>query len=502
MSSLVRTRRPLATAERAPVVLPGFLRGALLALAGFAVAGYVASMPAARDGLDFMWLVPLSFAFCAVIFAHIIDYHRGGVGLKVLYTIIVIRYLVSPALIVSTQGRVTPLMVAASASGYRFSTVATVVELFVCCTTISLTWPRVSRRLAASTPVGPTTGRHGGSALTIGGVLVVGLLAAIIRMRGLERVTSSFGFLMLTKKYGGGVVDSFSVTAIQVLKSFLFVGVAALCERGYLVKRNPLWFLAAALVAFLNVTTYFGYNRSIIVQTAIATIVTLVYLFPALRRYVVLALVPVSGAVVYSLITLKQFGVSAASGQVSDQLSIDKVSQTLETYVNGAWPLATGYDAATAMSGQVGFLTFLRTYSDNFFLFKVPHFTLPNDLLNGVPSVIDLYQSYTWPAQGAMLPLSSEMWFYGGRMLGPLLLVAGNALAFYLLVQIEVRAKSAVGAQQKFLYSWLGALFGLAMCYCLVTIWWSFSKFAFFLAIVFWINNRIVLRRPPGRVGR
>ena len=80
------------------------------------------------------------------------------------------------------------------------------------------------------------------------------------------------------------------------------------------MKKNPLWFLVAAAIAFLNVTTYFGYNRSIIVQTAIATIVTLVYLFPTLRRYVVVALAPVSAAVLYSLITLKQFGVSATSG--------------------------------------------------------------------------------------------------------------------------------------------------------------------------------------------
>ena len=476
------------------ILLPGFARTSVLSFSGFGVTAYVAGTPASRPGLELMWLVPLSFAVCVVVFTHIVDYHRGGVGLKVLYAIVVIRYLVSPALIVATRGRVSPAMVAASASGYRFSTLVTVAELVVCCTTISVAWPRVSRRLAERPPRRATV-RQQGSALTIGGVVIVALLAAVVRVRGFNGVTSSFGFLMLTTRYRDGPVDSFSVTAVQVAKSFLFVGLAVGCARAYVAKRNPLWFLLAAGLAFVNITTYFGYNRSIIVETGIATIVTLVYLFPPFRRLVVAVLAPVGMAVVYSLVTLKQFGVSATSGQIGSRVSIDDLSRTIETYVNGAWPLATSYDAASAMSGRVGASTLIRSYTDNFFLFKVPHFTLPNDLLSGVPSVVDLYQSFTWPAQGAMLPLSGEMWFYGGAALGPFFVVAGNALVFYLLVQIELRSKLAAGAQNKFIYSWLGALFGLAMCYCLITIWWSFSKFAFFLAILFWLNNRVVLRR-------
>ncbi len=494
MSSVTKTRSPGAVNATGAAVRPAFLVGAVLALAGLADAGYVASLPTARDGLAQLWLVPMAFAACSLLFWQIIDYARAGVGLKVLYAIIVVRYLVSPALIASTGGRVGSLMVAASASGYRFAIAVTVAELVICCLTISLSWPRVTRRLAARPPK-PATLRQQRSGLTIGGLLLATALALVIQHRGLERVTASFGFLMLTTKYTSEPVDSFSVTAIQVMKSFLFVGIAVWCHRNYQVKKNPLWFVAAALVAVVNVSTYFGYNRSIILQTAIATIVTLVYLFPTLRRYVIAALVPVSAAVLYSLITLKQFGVSATSGQLGSRLSLDKLSNTFETYVNGPWPLATAYDAATAMSGHVGVLTVVRSYTDNFFLFKVPGFTVPNNLLNGVPSVVNLYQAFTWPARGAMLPMSGEMWFYGGRILGPAFIVLGNALAFYLLIQVEVRSRYALGAQNRFLYSWLAALFGLAMCYCLITIWWSFSKFAFFLIIVFWINNRVVLRR-------
>lgn len=488
-----------ATSPSAHLVGARLTSGLVLGSAGIATTAYVASSPPPRDGLEFMWLVPLAFTCCAVIFSHIIPYHRGGVGLKVLYCIIVIRYLVSPALIVATRGEVSSFMRSASASGYRFSTAVTVAELFVCCATISFAYKRVSQGLG-SRPPEPRSSSRDRSTLTVGGVLMIVLMAAILARRGLEDVMSTFGFLMLTERYNEAVVDSYSVTAIQVLKSFVFVGMAALCQRRFVLHGNHFWFLLAASLALLNVTTYFGYNRSLVLQTAIATIATLVYLFPSFRRAIALALVPVSGLVLYSLITLKQFGVSAGSGQVSEQLSTRTLSHTLETYVNGAWSLATAYDAAGHTLSRVDIDVIARTYTDNFFLFKVPYFTWPNDLLAGVPSVIDLYQGWTGPDLGAMLPLSAEMWFYGGDILGPLVILVGNVLAFYLLVLVEVRSKYAAGAQRRFLYCWSATLFGLTMCYGLVTLWWSFSKFALFLIVVFWVNNRLVLRRTTERV--
>jgi hypothetical protein len=475
---------------------PGFSVGSVLALAGVLVAAYTGIMPTARDGLQLMWLVPLTFAVCAVAFSRVIGYHKGGVGLKILYAIIVLRYLVLPALISATHGRLGPLMVKASADGYRFSTTVTIVELIICCATISVAWPRI-RRHQATRPAASRKGMGAGSELTSGGLILVVLLLVVILVRGIDGVTSSFGFLLKTQRTKATVVDSYAIIAIQVVKSFLFVVAASWCARKYASSKKPVWVIAATAAALLNISTYFGYNRSQILQTAIATTLTLVYLFPTFRRYVYIALVPVAGGVLLSLVALKQFGVSAFGGGLTKKITLDSLSQNLESYVNGPWPLATAYDAATAMSSHVNALTVLRTYTDNFFLFKVPGLMWPNDLLNGTPSVLDLYHAATAPAQGAMLPLSGEMWFYGGALLGPLLLLAGNVLAIGLLVYVDVRSTVVIGAHRRFYYYWMASLCGLIMCYDLITIWWSFSKFAFFLAIVFWLNNRRLWRPKP-----
>lgn len=468
---------------------PGFPAGSAVAVAGVLVAVFTAVMPAARDGLQLMWLIPLSFAVCGFAFSWIIGYHAGGVGLKILYAVMVLRYLALPALISATRGRLGRLMIRASADGYRFATAVTIVELVVCCLTIGFAWPRVRRRHMTRSPA-RTGGLGEGSDLTAGGVTIVVLLFVIILARGVDGVTSSFNFLMKTQRTVATGVDSYAIVALQVVKSFLFVVAATWCAKRYEGTKKLPWVLTATVVALLNVSTYFGYNRSQILQTAIATTLTLVYLFPTFRRYVYLALIPVAGGVLFSLAALKQFGVSAFGGGLAKKMTLDSLSQNLESYVNGPWPLATAYDAATTAARHVNGLTVLRTYTDNFFLFKVPGLSWPNDVLNGIPSVLDLYHAATAPAQGAMLPLSGEMWFYGGQLLGPLLLVGGNVLAIYLLVYVDVRSTFVVGTHRRFFYYWMASLCGLTMCYDLITIWWSFSKFAFFLAILFWLNNR------------
>jgi hypothetical protein len=70
-------------------------------------------------------------------------------------------------------------------------------------------------------------------------------------------------------------------------------------------------------------------------------------------------------------------------------------------------------------------------------------------------------------------------------------------LAIVLLVYVDVRSTVVIGAHRRFFYHWMASLCGLIMCYDLITIWWSFSKFAFFLAIVFWLNNRPLWRPKP-----
>lgn len=492
MKALATTVR---SESRTAVSKPGNAAGMILLITlGIAAAVYVGGVPAPRPGLDLLWLLPASFSLAVGLFGRIIPYHRGGVGLKVMYLIILVRYILSPVLITASSGELPLLAVPASADGYNFAVVAMMAELLVYCAVIRAFW---QKRLSAL-EVRHTALRDHMPApvdgVTLGGLLLTSALLLVVASRGLTSLQSSMGFLLLTEKYEEIPVDSYAIIAVQAIKSFLFVGIAVACQRRYRARGGVWWFVIAACAALLNVSVYFGYNRSLVLQTAIATFVTMAFLFPRQRAATAAFLVPIAAGILYSMITLKQFATSVNNGPVQGQTTAS-ISGVIETYVGGPWPLATAFDAASSIPSPVGLLTIARTYTDNIFVFKIPGLTWPNDVLAGVPSIIDLYQAHTWPALGAMLPLGGEMWFYGGDLLGPFLILLSPALISRLLVECEARARMSMTAQNVFVFTWLAALLGLAMCYCSTTLVWSISKFALFLALMFWVNNRIVLRK-------
>jgi hypothetical protein len=459
-----------------------------IALVGLIAMLFVGLNPQPREGLEFLWLLPLSFAICLLLFSKIIDCHKGGVGLKILYVIIIIRYIVSPVLITVTKEVTGSLWIFPSSDGYHFAIAISIVELFVCCITIKYFWEKCYKNIRVTVESNNKSNQN--ISLTFGGLLIISILMIIILSRGLEGVLSSFGFLMLKGKYTVEYVDNYAVVTIQVLKSFIFICIVSWAFKKYQKKNNILWMLVACVAAFFNVTTYFGYNRSLIFQTAAASIFTLYAAFPKMKKTITLMIVPVVVAVLYSLITIKQFGLSAQSVSLFNLASLKNWSNTIESYVNGMWPLASSFDAANALRYKMTLFTVLRDITDNFFLFKVPGFMWVNNGLSDITSTVQLYNTYTFPATGSMIPLAGQMWFYGGFILGPFLTIAANVLVIYLLVKFEIISKLQKNIQTTFLYSWLASLFGLIMCYCLITLWWSMSKFAFFLIIVFWINNK------------
>lgn len=458
-----------------------------LSLIGVAAMLFIALRPEPRDGLRLLWLLPFTFSICILFFSKIIDYHKDGVGLKILYSIILIRYILSPVLIAITDGAVGNGWIGSSSEGYQFAVLVSVIELLICCLTISLCWRKYFPKFQAQA----FNDRDVTKSLTIGGLFLILMGIVLVFVRGIEGVASTFGFLLLDNKYQADYVDSYSIVYVQVIKSFLFVCILVWANKNYKKTNLFLWPLIAGIATFLNISTYFGYNRSSIFETAVASIFTLYAAFPKLKRVFTILLVPVAAGVLFSLILIKQFGVNTQTVGQFDFLSLSGVSNTLEIYTNGMWPLATSYDAVSWLQNRISPFTPVKDTTDNFYLFKVPGFTVFNDWLSDIDTSTQLYQIYTLP--GTVLPLSGQMMFYGGFVFGPLFALMANILAFYLLTFCELKSKLVNSLQGKFTYLWLASLLGLTMCYNWTIIWWSVSKFMFFLVIVFWINNHIVL---------
>ncbi|WP_201007491.1 hypothetical protein, partial [Paenibacillus glycanilyticus] len=118
-----------------------------LIMISFVEAAYIAFQTAPRDGLEYMWLIPFIFGLALIIFGDIIEYHKGGVGFKVLYSVEIIRYLIQPYLILITNGTLAAnRMPNAEPESYKFSIIIYCIELLMTCIAIRKWYPKYSRK--------------------------------------------------------------------------------------------------------------------------------------------------------------------------------------------------------------------------------------------------------------------------------------------------------------------------------------------------------------------
>ena len=108
---------------------------------GLVCTGIIAFLNVVADGLTGLFLLPLSFSIAVVFSNNTLGYAKDSFGLLILYSLIILRYLVSPVLI-ALSGTLVP-NVSTSAMGLQFAIFIMIVEIFVVVTAINSTWKPV-----------------------------------------------------------------------------------------------------------------------------------------------------------------------------------------------------------------------------------------------------------------------------------------------------------------------------------------------------------------------
>src|SRR5262249_28112316 len=118
-------------------------------------------------------------------------------------------------------------------------------------------------------------------------------------------------------------------------------------------SRNFYLFLVLAILSgIFNFITYFGSNRSFIVETAITTIAMIIFTFPEYRRRILTVTLPIAAVIIVSMFVKKQFGVDSTSELSSSTLSAQAISNIIEEYVNGLWTVARSYQSSLNLTSM------------------------------------------------------------------------------------------------------------------------------------------------------
>lgn len=458
---------------------------AVLAVVAFIESYYIYSKATPRNGLELLFIVPLFFAFCILAFGKtILPYQEKGIGLKIYYTIILVRYLIQPFLIILSNGHLNNRMPEAREDSYPVAILIYGIELFIACIVIKQWFPIYVRKykkeyIAKKQIPLNSYGKN---------VLIVFSLFLLIRFNSWMPGLKILGL----KEPISTIAVVFDATIFNCLKVFVFIFLLIEAKKHSNNKINfQIYFGLAFIAAIFNFISYFGSNRSFIYETAIATITILIAIYPQYKKKILVVLLPLSLAIMIISYVNKQFSKENASTFQSQDSKV-VTSNIVEEYANGFWTVARSYQASIGISSKTSLEAFIKDFSDGVSgLADLPGFKTINESLSDLRSSSDVFKDSLKQRddRGQMLSLSGGFLIIGGDLLGWPFLIIGNYLMIMLLVKMDVASKFIKDLYYKYMYIWMSILMGLVHCYCLQTIVFCWSKFILFYWIVLFVNR-------------
>lgn len=441
-----------------------------------------------RSGLELLYLLPLIFGLFTLLLSHYNIYQNSGIALKIYLAIMLIRYILVPLLISITKGKynaspITMPMISVSVEAYQYSILLLILDLVVSFSCIYI----FSKNLYKRGYKESFYNYRYNTRTSLFGIVALLLIIAFLFTRDLKEVFSLFTFFTINEKYENPSTDAFGILAISTIKMFIFLRITTMCVNKYNKTKNRKWVLLAFIIGFFNMAIFFGYNRSFVLQTGIATIYVLYSAFPKYRKIMISLMVPLCATILISMIFIKQFGVSFTESSISEQTNLSEISNTIECYVGGPWSLASGYDAYIHNININPVETFIKDFIHNNFLSYLPGLEFLLKVFDNAISSPVIHQIYTKSYQ--MIPLSANTMFYGGKIGGIIISIIFNILFMKILVINDYKSKWSRDISKKYIYTLIAILFSFTMCYTWVTLLWSFSKNMLFISLLIYINQ-------------
>lgn len=197
--------------------------------------------------------------------------------------------------------------------------------------------------------------------------------------------------------------------------------------------RNPVYISIAIMLGLFNILSYFGKNRSFIVETAITTIYLFILTFPRYKKVILTSFTPVALLIIGFTFITKQFGVENISEynvSVSSKDIILEYSNIIEEYVNGLWTVARSYQASLNLPWELSLSSFVKDIMDGISGLKDLPFLKTNlfPLTDSLLSSSDIFKLSlkTHFEYAQMLSFSGGMFIIGGTLFGWPLMIISN----------------------------------------------------------------------------
>ena len=308
-------------------------------------------------GLSCLFLLPLTFSITILLFSKEYAYRKESFGLTILYLSAIVRYIVTPVLIVLSQATVTTI--SAGEWDYAYAIFVEIFELIVVMFAVKYIWPkhlRAKEKIKLKSKYDPekTTFR-----LTWTGFAFAMMLVALIVLRGHWNNIVSHLSTWFRRVDNREVVYNYDMMAFNIVKTVAFLIVVSAMK--WIYNRTTLKTLPVmiALAAGLLNTMFFEFReRTDLAVLAIASFFVLSHAFPRSKK-LFKTIFGVGGVVAVAVVFLEGTFQYEVGTSVST-IAVSNYAKLAELYTTGPTILANAHKNFASVRSQVNFMTYAK----------------------------------------------------------------------------------------------------------------------------------------------
>lgn len=393
---------------------------------------YVMCRPVVREGLEFLALLPMAFGVSFLLFRREYCYCKGSYGLGLLYTIMAVRYFVTPILIAASGSTVATI--SAYREDYATAVMVELFELFAVMLAIRVIWPKHIRK---KSQLSSYDKRETTFKLTWTGWIFMAMLLALLVLRG--HWSNVFEHLSTWFEHEGNNEElyNYDMMAFNMLKVGGFLFIVSLMKSWY--NRTDFKFLPViiALAAGLGNTYYFNYvERTDLFILFLATFFVLAKAFPNSKK--AFALIFGFGGILFGFFIFAEGTLHYSAGSSLGSVQLANYSKMAELYTSGPSVLANAHMSYDRIKEEMNFMTYAKDIVSSFdFLYTVPFFRVISNLVKTGHSTTELYVR-SLNGLAYILPNYSTSCLYVGNVLGWILEIVFIAATIKLISVCEL----------------------------------------------------------------
>lgn len=431
-----------------------------------------------REGLEYIFMLPIAGSFVAsALLGEASTFDKIGICFYLFVIILYTKYIMMPLVLTISNGYLHYMRDPCSKGLNQYAVFILIVEL-ITIYLASMHYLKKYKNIGYNKIESQNTKLYYTTTITIGLLILI----CILRYKKfIDQI--HFGTIQSRESLG-----SYEQIVLQVIKSYIYVRLVIFMSECYNKRKNIFYIFLSIIFCGLNCVVFFGVNRSLIFQTAFASITILINQFHKQKKLIFTTIFP--------LVIISLIGISATrhfdkevSELDSDTVNIEFLSTTFENYTCGPWSITNSLYAADLFKDRNGFNLIVADFVCNFFPFMIPGINHIRDYYIQSEENTSILFNSTIHYTGSMIPLIGEATFYFGFELGFIMDILLIVFITKVLIESCIKSVNVKSTEMQFYYAWLSSLFAFSTCYCLITFLWSWSKFGMLFLILSLFNS-------------